>query len=290
MRKPYQLLFVLLGVLTIALPAAVMADIEEATNMMPEYRHFVSKTTRLRTSDVNDPDTVWIGHIADPAWRPKDKFGAPLGNASIQTGGYGPYRIGRGDYRPGIAPGTHYNGTWDFDHFGGATAAQAGRNGPGGVPDGSFPARGIEADSLMGWWPLARPFQSGDAVNVNDNVRPFYGLDYGNQGNYVINEGSAANVTDAAGVHKRTFGVTGYWHRDVGKNSAPLPDTGLAVGTPGAQPGPNPEWLPIGGTASAWCGLRAQGDATHLDPITGNAYNQTVLSYRGNCWRLLHNT
>src|SRR5262249_27224277 len=149
------------------------------------------------------------------------------------TGGYGPYRIGRGDYRPGIGPGTHYNGTWDWDHYGPATPAQ-----------GSFPARGVEDDSLMGWWPLARPFQSGDGVNVNDNARPFYGLDYGNQGNYVINQGSP----------KRTFGVVGYWHRDVGKTAAPLADTGAVI------PGPNVEWKAITGNASAWCGLRAEGD------------------------------
>ncbi|TMQ71784.1 MAG: hypothetical protein E6K80_04550 [Candidatus Eisenbacteria bacterium] len=70
--------------------------------------------------------------------------------------------------------------------------------------------------------------------------------------------------------------MTSYWHRDVGKNSAPLADTGAVI------PGPNVEWKPIGGGASAWCGLRANGDNTHVDPITGNAFNQTVLSYRGN--------
>jgi hypothetical protein len=74
MRKPYQLLFALLGVLMIALPASVFAqDTEEMTNGMPEYRQFVSKASRLRTSDVNDPDTVWIGHIADASWRPKTR-------------------------------------------------------------------------------------------------------------------------------------------------------------------------------------------------------------------------
>jgi len=105
MRKPYQLIFALLGVLMIALPAGVFAqDTEEMTNGMPEYRQFVSKASRLRTSDVNDPDTVWIGHIADATWRPKDKNGNVLGNASIQTGGYGPYRIGRGENRPDQLP------------------------------------------------------------------------------------------------------------------------------------------------------------------------------------------
>ena len=259
MRKPYQFLLLLLGVLTIALPAAVLADVEEATNFMPEYRQFVSKVGKLRTSDVNDPDTVWIGHIGDATWRPRDRNGNILtvgAFPSIQTGGYGPYRIGRGDYRPGVGPGAHYNGTWDFDHFGAATPAQ-----------GAFPARGAETDSLMGWWPLARPFQSGDAVNVDDKARMFYGFDYGNQGNYVINQGSG---------NKRTFGVVGYWHRDNGVNSSPLPDTGAVI------PGPNPAWKPIGGTNSAWCGLRAHGDNTHVDPVTGNPFNQTILERNGN--------
>ena len=30
---------------------------------------------KLRTSLSNDPDTVWIGHIADPTWVPKDRNG-----------------------------------------------------------------------------------------------------------------------------------------------------------------------------------------------------------------------
>jgi hypothetical protein len=260
MRKPYQLLFLLLGVLMFALPAAVMAqDTELAPSVGDlELRGSASKAAKLRTSASTDPDTVWIGHIADPNWRPKDRNGADVTHAGIQTGGYGPYRIGRGYNWPGWASPASFNGVWDWDSFGGATPAQ-----------GSFPARAAEHDSLMGWWPLARPQQSGDAVNPQDKVRAFYGLDYGNQGNYVINQGS-----------KRTFGVTGYWHRDVGRNSQPLSDTGAVI------PGPNPEWAPIAGGASAWCGLRGAGDATHLDEVarggTGNGYNQTVLSYRGN--------
>jgi hypothetical protein len=262
MRNPYR--FLLLGVPMFALPMVALAqDMEQAS--LPERRQLVSRASRLRTSDVNDPDTVWIGHIADADWRPRDRDGNPLGNPSIQTGGYGPSRVGRGEYPLGIGPATQHDGVWDFDHFGAATPAQ-----------GGFPARAAENDSLMGWWPLARPFQSGDAVSSDDRARPFYGLDYGNFGNYVINQGSP----------RRTFGVTGYWHRDVGRNSLPLADSVAGVltvaGIGGVVPGPNVEWKPIGGGASAWCGLRGQGDMTHVDPITGNAYNQTILSYRGN--------
>jgi hypothetical protein len=227
---------------------AALADEEQVMNGMPEYRSFVTKAGKLRTSGTVDPDTVWIGHIADPSWRPRDKNGNimdALTYPTIATGGYGPYHIGRGPNFPGIGPGTSYNGVWDFDHYQ-----------PG------------ETDSLMGWWPLARPFQSGDAVNTNDKARPFYGFDYGNQGNYVINQGSP----------KRTFGVVSYWHRDPGKLASPaFTDTGTVIA------GPNVEWKPIGGTGnSAWCGLRAPGDMNVIDPITGNAINATVLSYRGN--------
>ena len=218
---------------------------QELESMESDAPLLVSGASKLRTSQSGiDPDTVWIGHIADPSWRPRDRNGNPMSAASfptIATGGYGPYHIGRGDNRPGIGPGTSYNGIWDWDHFQ-----------PG------------ETDTLMGWWPVARPYQGPD-VQADDKKRPFFGLDYGNLGNYVINQGL-----------KRTFGVTGYWHRDVGRNSQPLPDTGSVV------PGPNVQWRPLSGGASAWCGLRAHGDMTHIDPITGNPFNQSILGPHGN--------
>jgi hypothetical protein len=242
------LFLLLLGVLAMAVPMAALADEEQMMNGLPEYRSFVTKAGKLRTSGTVDPDTVWIGHIGDPTWRPRDKNGNIMDAVTyptIATGGFGPYHIGRGPNFPGIGPGATYNGVWDFDHFQ-----------PG------------ETDSLMGWWPLARAFQSGDAVNNDDKARPFYGFDYGNLGNYVINQGTP----------KRTFGVVSYWHRDPGNLAAPaFTDTGAVI------PGPNVEWKPIGGTGnSAWCGLRAPGDNNVIDPITGNAINGTVLSYRGN--------
>src|SRR5262245_12662817 len=227
----------------LASPAALRAE-DDVESLVPDTPRLVSHATALRTSNAGiDPDTVWIGHIADPNWRPRDRNGNVMSAAaypSIATGGYGPYHVGRGDNRPGIGPGASYNGVWDWDHF-----------------------QPAELDSLMGWWPLARPYQGAD--RTDDRVRPFYGLDYGNSGNYVINQGL-----------KRTFGVTGYWHRDVGRNSQPLPDTGSVIS------GPNVEWKPISGGASAWCGLRAQGDMTHVDPITGNPYNQSIFTYHGN--------
>ena len=53
----------------------------------------------LRTSDVGDPDTVWIGHVQSPSGLP----GTP--------GGYGPYKIGRGTrLHAGAARGARQSG------------------------------------------------------------------------------------------------------------------------------------------------------------------------------------
>src|SRR5262245_5747645 len=191
MRKPYQLLFFLLGVLVLASPLPAMADEVTADQDSPEawkLRSLVSSVAKLRTNLSNDPDTIWIGHIASASWVPKDKNGVAV--PGVPAGGVGPWHIGRGDNLPGFGPNTHFNGVWDFDSF------QAG-----------------ETDSLQGWWPIARPFQSGDTTTPEDRKRPFFGLDYGNIGNYILNEGAA---------NQRTFGVTGYWHRDRGSADAPL--------------------------------------------------------------------
>ena len=58
---------------------------------------------------------------------------------------------------------------------------------------------------------------------------------------------------------KATYGVTGYWHRDGGNTVG----TGAII---------RPNFAPLGGTASAWCGLRAHGDVSYLDPITGGMW------------------
>jgi hypothetical protein len=167
------------------------ADIEQA--MMPEDRQ-VSRAARSRTAQDgpgNDPDTVWIGHIYDAAFTAGGKMPA---------GGYGPYKVGRGPNFPTKSGGTiGDNGTWDFDRF------QAG-----------------ETDSLQGWWPLARAYQSGATI-FPDYRYAFKGLDYGNTVNYVINQGAP----------KRTYGVTGLWHRDAG-SAASLSDSIKAPTAAGA--------------------------------------------------------
>ena len=74
--------------------------------------------------------------------------------------------------------------------------------------------------------------------------------------------------------------MTGYWHRD-GGNGQP------AVAFDATQHNPvNLTWAPLGGSNSAWCGLRSHGDVAAQDVTanggTGNYFNQSVLEYIGN--------
>ena len=114
----------------------------------------------------------------------------------MPAGGYGPYHVGRGPNHVTKSGGTvGDNGTWDFDRFQAVLPAE-------------------RADSLQGWWPMARCFQSG-ATTFPDYRRAMFALDHGNQVNYVINQGQP----------KRTFGVTGLWHRDRGNAAYAPADT-----------------------------------------------------------------
>jgi len=205
MRKQLQKLYFLFGILLVASPMIARADEvtdDQDTPAVWRLHSLRVGAAKLRTNLANDPDTIWIGHIADATWVPKDNAGNPVPNSArtasgapsvagtVPIGGYGPHHVGRGENLPGgdVSSGvtggalTHFNGIWDFDHY------QAGD------------------DSLQGWWPMARPGQSEGAGNTEDKVRAFFALNYGNNGNYVMNMGS----------NKRTFGVTGYWHRDAG--------------------------------------------------------------------------
>ena len=132
-----------------------------------------------------------------------------------------------GTYRPGVNLAT--NATWDWDNTVGIQAA----------------------DSLMGWWPVHRQYNSTGGLTLSDDQRPWWALDHGNIANYVISQQSSA---------KRTFGVVGLWHADAGRNA------GSAV-----------SWTPLSGAKSAWCGLRQHGDVSVLDAQTGQAFNQDVV-------------
>jgi hypothetical protein len=139
-----------------------------------------------------------------------------------------------GDYLPGTTRTT--NAFWDWDNSVGIQAA----------------------DSLQGWWPIREQYNATGGLTLTDDQRPWWALDHGNSGNYVISQQSSA---------KRTYGVVSYWHADPGSNA------GSAM-----------MWSPISGTKSAWCGLRQHGDNSVVDQVTKNPFNQDVVQYlhRGN--------
>ena len=165
--------------------------------------------------------TAGIAGPGDTTW---------VGHTLASTFNYGPYHIGKG---PGT-PGASTDGVWDWDHW------NAGEN-----------------DSLQGWWPFRRTYALNGGLTMSDDQRPWWCLDYGNMGNYVLSSQHQA----------RTFGVLSYWHVDGGSNA------------PG--PGGSVSWAPISGSGSAWCGLRIDGDNAYVDPVTGNAYNSQVLMTQG---------
>jgi hypothetical protein len=266
MKKLFMAILALAGASSLMMPVRVHAQTDGVIQeMMPDGRA-ATRAARLRTSNSphpgNDPDTVWIGHVDSPAYTAGGKMPA---------GGAGPYHVGRGDNFPkrsGLPVKISDNGTWSFDVFQ-----------PG------------ETDSLFGWWPIARPFQSIGGSDNDDYQRPFLALDFGNQVNYVINQGSP----------KRTFGVVGVWHRDPGSlalTDSIGPTTSVGV-TAAATPlpvtyGRNVQpvlWSPVefggaGSTASAWMGVRSNGDLTVKDETsnggTGNAFNGDLFQYQGN--------
>ncbi|HEY6195699.1 MAG TPA: FlgD immunoglobulin-like domain containing protein [Candidatus Eisenbacteria bacterium] len=142
------------------------------------------------------------------------------------------WNIHTGTYRPGTNDPN--NALWDWDNTVGIQAA----------------------DSLQGWWPLHRQYNSTGGLTLTDDNRPWWALDHGNIGNYVISQQAAA---------KRTFGVVGYWHAD--------------PGNPGAAPNTGILWSPLSGAKSAWCGLREHGDNTVKDAVTGQNFNQDVVQF-----------
>jgi hypothetical protein len=124
----------------------------------------------------------------------------------------------------------------------------------------------VNGDSLQGWWPVRYLSSEGITADI-DRDRPHTCIDHGNLVNYVINQSRGANWQNRANGPEpgwRTFGVDGVWHRDGGS----------AVSVAGK---PAPAWAPLGGSFSAWMGLRAQGDASYVDPLTGNPFDEGVM-------------
>ena len=105
---------------------------------------------------------------------------------SPATYSFGPWRVGRGNNRPAPSGSDADNsGVWSWDKF------VAG-----------------ESDSLQGWWPMRRIYTITGGLTLADTDRPWWAVDVGNQGNYVL---------DAA--DGRTFGVLSYWHADGGNHN-----------------------------------------------------------------------
>src|SRR5439155_3170437 len=179
MKRTLAVILTLAGVLSLFMPVCALAQSADGMvqETIPESRA-VTRAARLRTAQdpaaTADPDTIWIGHIYDPTFTAINNGGNP----TMQAGGYGPYHVGRGPNRPtraGAPVTIGGNGTWDFDRFQGPAASNG------------FVA---ENDSLQGWWPIARAFQSGSEFPGGYYRYPFKGLDQGNQVNYVINQGA----------------------------------------------------------------------------------------------------
>jgi hypothetical protein len=112
----------------------------------------------------------------------------------------------------------------------------------------------VQGDSLQGWTPIRTRYYGG-AGTFNDRARPFQGIDYGNNSNYRSSTGT------------RTFGVTGVWHVDGGNT----------VAAPAGRFEPN--WAPSVGAGAAWMGVRAHGDLSYQDPVTGNYFNEDIMQY-----------
>jgi len=130
---------------------------------------------------------------------------------------------------------------------------------------GVIPGRGmwdfetaVNGDSAQGWTPFRTIFFSFGSGR-NDRVRPETAMDIGNNVNLGV-----ANMTGTEAERRRTPGVIGLWHVDAGST----------VGGAAA-----PDWAPLQGTKSAWMGLRRIGDVSHVDPITGNPFNEAVAKY-----------
>jgi len=124
-------------------------------------------------------------------------------------------------------------------------------------PAGEATATGyIRNDSLQGWWPLAANFRLFYSPSRGDLRIPACDLDYGNQTSYSPRSSTGRN-----------FGILGAWHRDHGNRN-----TGGVLAN-------HVNWAPLGGSYSAWCGLRQHADKQYVDPITSNPVNADAALY-----------
>jgi len=256
MRKSFVALLLLLGAAASMANLALAQSVDDLKgdigNKMVTARAAqdrISNAARQSPARINHPpgaDSIWIGH----------SFQTRV-NGFPNTYSWGPNHIGRGDNHPtALSDVSGNSGLWDWDHF----------------------ASGY-SDSLQGWWPMRRVYSITGGLTLNDDQRPWWAIDHGNQGNYVINNAQG-----------RTRGVLSYWHVDGGTDYTNVPadpNPDLISGAAGVQhllKGTNAlamTWAPLAGAGSAWCGLRAHGDVTYADPLTNNPYNAMVIEFNG---------
>jgi len=282
MRRALVALSLLAGVAMLVSNPAVARELPDSDGIggerlaNPGYHREVSRAARLGTSigNPNASDTIWVGYSPG-------HFDASNNWWSVYA-----HRGRDGNLEPNTQPGS----------LPGDVGGQGPEQGPAG--QGQWGFEGSETawagDSLQGWYAFDTQYISTGGQTQPDWARPWWSKDAGN------------NVNLAPGGHKgRTWGVVGVWHRDGGNTQAPvgatLPDgsthqfategtggNGQPSQVPGADgqdgdgtaglgdgSGATPAWAPIGGSFSAWMGLRAHNDVSVVDPITGNGYNHT---------------
>ena len=204
------------------------APLSAAAQSASDGDGFLLRNAR-QVHDLIRSRAAWLGTSAGP-----DPDTVYLGKSFVNhTGPLNYWNLYVGSYLPGTnAPN---NTMWDWDNSAGAQAP----------------------DSLQGWWPYEREYNSTGGLTLTDDQRPWWCLDYGNVGNFVLSQQSSA---------KRTFGVVGYWHADGGRT----------------QPGGSAVmWTPLSGARSAWCGMRQYGDYSVQDQVTHNYFNGDAVAMFG---------
>jgi len=184
-------------------------------------------------------------------------------------------------FTPGHKTATNYWSIWSGnDKFSAPTGPYHRPPGKGGMWDFDGPYTDVSGDSLQGWWSIRVQMSGTGGLTIPDYLRPWRALDFGNIANYEF--GKCQSTT--ASSNKRTFGVVGVWHVDGGNNVVvpTAPNDGLGRSTTpnwGAETDGGVKWAPLGGTKSAWMGLRRHGDVSAVDPITNNAFNEDVMQW-----------
>jgi hypothetical protein len=234
----------LIGAASVMVGTVYADAVKENPMLEIQQMRSAAKKAQLRTNvDPTDGDTVWVGHVFGTHSVPW--------SANPNWTGWGPFHTGRGGYRignnsPKVDEPPNYSGAVSNNGYWDFDRFNAG-----------------ETDTLQGWWSVSQPHASiGGFVGNDREKRWFMCFDFGNNGNH--------RSSDHGG--KKNYGVISYWHVD----------NGSTLGSTVANTNPlAPGWAPIAGAGSAWCGLRGHGDLTVSDPITGNAYNATLVNNYG---------